>query len=76
MEVTSAIQFASEQNYYGKLFTEKVQITPLKYDQSLDNPLNYFFGLIYSCNYVNWSDLPLNKIFPFFVSPCATRILS
>jgi hypothetical protein len=42
MEVTSAIQFASEQNYYGKLFTEKVQITPLKYDQSLNNPLNYF----------------------------------
>jgi len=41
MDVTFAIQFASEQIYYGKLFTEKVQFTFLKYDQSLDNPLKY-----------------------------------
>jgi hypothetical protein len=48
---------------------EKVQITPLKYNQSLNNPLKYFFGSLYPLNYAQWFNLPLKRIclFCFFM---------
>jgi len=66
MEVTFAIQFASEQNYYWKLFTEKVQITPLKYDQSLYNPLKYFLVWFTLATMSIGPIFPLTRFFLFF----------
>jgi len=77
MEVTFAIQFASEQIYYGKLFTEKVQFTFLKYDQSLDNPLKYLL-VWFTHATLTMSIGPiflLTRVFLFFVSPFTSWIL-
>ena len=50
------------------IFMEKVQITPLKFGQCPYNPINLHFIHFTPSNYVSWSNLPLNKIYLFFVS--------
>jgi hypothetical protein len=44
----------------------KVQITRIKYNQSLNNPLNH--GSVYPLNYSIWFSLPLNTICHFCFS--------